>query len=285
MSGFVNVVPPKDAVVIRYHQHIPLPDGLTNQDSEERGAFYEIASTPTVVVDGIKMDARYYSGPVQGAAQAYEMLRRMVEKRREEKSDVKLELSATLENGLISVSAEAKGIAEDLLPSCRLRLAIVENNVEVFLPLASNGVRNHEYVVRELLGGSNGIAPKKGELKYSTTIPVDDFQKHITEYLNRFEAGRRQNFLPEMKPPVQGPLSLVAWVQNGAIDKDLQSKLVLQSAIIPVGGSAGTPAAKEPEKKEEKVEATPEPAKSPLVATPPEGIDAGSTPPAPALPE
>ena len=88
-----------------------------------------------------------------------------------------------------------------------------------------------------------------------------------------------------MKPPVQGPLSLVAWVQNGAIDKDLQSKLVLQSAIIPVGGSAGTPAAKEPEKKEEKVEATPEPAKSPLVATPPEGIDAGSTPPAPALPE
>ena len=285
VSGFVNVVPPKDAVVIRYHQHIPLPDGLTNQDSEERGAFYEIASTPTVIVDGVKMDPRFYSGPVQGAAQAYEMLRRMVEKRREDKSDVKLELSATLENGLISVSAEAKGIAEDLLPSCRLRLAIVENNVEVFLPLASNGVRNHEYVVRELLGGSNGIAPKKGELKYSTTIPVDDFQKHITEYLNRFEAGRRQNFLPEMKPPVQGPLSLVAWIQNGAIDKELQSKLVLQSAIIPIGGQAGTPTAKEPEKKEEKAESTPEPANSPLVATPSEGKEAGTTPPAPALPE
>lgn len=284
-SGLTRVMPSKEAVVIRYHQHIPLPDGLTNQDSEERGAFYEIASTPTIVVDGVKTDPRFYSGPIQGAPQAYEMLRRMVGKCRETKNDVKLELSATLENGLLTVNAEAKGIPEDLLPSCRLRLAVVENNVEVFLPLASNGIRNNEYVVRELLGGANGISPKKGELKYSTTIPVEDFQKHITEYLNRFEAGRRQNFLPEMKPAVQGPFTLVAWVQNGTIDKELQSRLVLQSAIIPIGGEPSKQDAKEPEKQEEKADAKPADTPSPLVATPAEDKAKSETPPAPELPK
>lgn len=283
LSGLAKVVPPQEAIVIRYHQHIPLPDGLTNQDSEERGAFYEIAATPTVVVDGIKTDSRYYSGPIQGATQAYELLRNLVEKRRESKTDAKIELSATIENNLITVNAEVKGISEELLPSCRLRLAVVENNVEVFLPLASIGVRNHEYVVRELLGGSNGIAPKKGELKYSTTIPVDDFQKHVTEYMNRFEAARRQNLLPEMKPPVRGPFSLVAWVQNGVIDQEMQSRMVLQSAMIPIGGEAAPVSTTEQPAKEEKTEPAAEEKQNPLTATP--ATDEKSTPTTPAAPE
>ena len=96
-----------------------------------------------------------------------------------------------------------------------------------------------------------------------------------------------------MKPPMQGPLSLVAWVQNDKIDSQLKSKLVLQSAMIPITGiqsaekEAATPsgpAATPP--------VTPEPAtKEPPATTPKESGEATSvevpemTPPAPALPE
>ena len=43
---------PTDVVLLQYHLHIPGPDPLTNQDSENRARFYGIRSTPTVVING-----------------------------------------------------------------------------------------------------------------------------------------------------------------------------------------------------------------------------------------
>ena len=295
LSAISHVFPTNRLIVIRYHQHIPLPDGLANQDSDERGAFYEIGVTPTIVVDGIKTDGRYYSGPIQSAVNTYEILRKILDPRMVDKSPVELKVSAVNEGGQLVINAEATGIPEDQLASCRLRLAIVQDQIDIFLPLASNGIRDREFIVRELLGGANGIAPKKGELKYSATLRVDDIQKHVSDYLTRYEAGRRQNLLPEMKPPVEGKLSLVAWVQNGTIDKNLQAKLVLQSILIPIGGESPTAAAPQ---KEEGQPAETKPVESKAADAPPNGTDApatspdpapkadaGTTPPAPALPE
>ena len=293
LEAISKTYPTSKVVVVRYHQHIPGPDGLASQDSEERGAFYNVTSTPAVVVDGMILDPRYYSGLIQATPNGYGLFRKVIDERLTVKTDVAVKLSAKVVDGQLTVEAEATGISEEILPSCRLRLAIVENKVETFLPLGSNGIFEHEFVVRESLDGSKGIPPKKGELKYAITMPLKDIQDHLTHYIAQFEAGRRMEFPAPVKPPIKNGLSLVAWVQNGTVDKEMQSRLVLQSAMIPIDGSEGLapaetaskPAAAEPQP-DAPVEATPS-ATTPVATTPetPTTETSESTPPAPDLPE
>ncbi len=277
--------PQNKVIVLSYHQHIPGPDGLTNRDSEERAAFYEITGAPTVALDGQLILNRFYAGAIPVATTGYGVLRKVIDARLPEKTDIAIQLSAVVTDRQLSINAEVTGIPEEVLPSCRLRMAIVENQVHTYLPLASNGIRDHEFVVREMPGGAKGILPKKGELKYSMTMPVSDLQQHLTDYIHSYEAGRRLEFLPDMKPPIRGPLSLVAWVQNGTPDnKSQQGKLVLQSAIIPITGDTGFEAAAA---SASAVPATSPPATAaaaPAIA-PPTTETVESTPPAPALPE
>ena len=237
MSALGKTYAPNDVIIVRHHQHIPGPDGMVNQDSEERGAYYETGSTPIIVVNGMAVDPRYYSGPIQMAAQAYAILRKnIIDPQLMEKTDVALELTAAVTEGQLNISAAATGIPEDVLPSCRLRLAIVENEVHTIIPMGSNGIRDHEFLVRDMLGVAKGIPPKKGELKDSASIPLADLQQHLVDYIQRYEAGRRIEFPAEMKPPIKGALSLVAWVQNDKADQQSKFKLVLQSAMIPIEG-------------------------------------------------
>ncbi len=294
VEALSKTYPTSEVVVVRYHQHIPGPDGLANQDSEERGAFYNLSATPTVVVDGMMLDPRYYSGLIQSTPNGYALFRQVIDERLAMKTDVALKLSAKVTDGQLAVEVEATGIPEDILPSCRLRMAIVENKVQTFWPLGSNGIFEHEFVARESLDGSKGIPPKKGELKYAITMPLSDIQDHLTHYISQFEAGRRTEFPAQLKPSIKSSLSLVAWVQNGTVDKELQSRLVLQSALIPIEGtdvaapveSAANPIATEPKSDTQPAEtpaatsATPE-TKS---ETSPAG-NSESVPPAPDLPE
>ncbi|MEI8021676.1 MAG: hypothetical protein WCH39_25930, partial [Schlesneria sp.] len=237
MSALGKTYAPDDVIIIRHHQHIPGPDGMVNQDSEERGAYYDTGSTPIIVVNGMPVDPRYYSGPIQMAAQAYAILRKnIIDPQFMEKTDISIELTAAVTEGQLNISAAATGIPEDILPSCRLRLAIVENEVHTIIPMGSNGIRDHEFLVRDMLGVAKGIPPKKGELKYSASIPLADLQQHLVDYIQRYEAGRRIEFPAEMKPPIKGALSLVAWVQNDKTDQQSKFKLVLQSALIPIEG-------------------------------------------------
>ena len=227
---------PDEVIIIRHHQHFPAPDGMVNQDSEERGAYYEIGITPIVAVNGMPVDPRYYSGPIQMAAQAYSILRKFIDLRLADKTDVVLELTATATDGQLNISAVATGIPEEVLPSCRLRMAIVENEVNTTIPRGTNGIRHHEFLVRDMLGIAKGIPSKKGELKYSASIPMADLQQHLVDYIQRYEAGRRIEFPAEMKPPIKGPLSLVAWIQNDKADPQSKFRIVLQSAMIPIEG-------------------------------------------------
>lgn len=237
LAALAKTFSTSDVIVLRYHQHIPMPDGLVNQDSEERAAFYQISSAPMIVVDGIMIDPRFYAGPIHMALGGYSVLRKVIDPRLMEKPEITLQLTAEVTDGQLAISAAATGIPDDLLPSCRLRMAIVENLVHTSGP--TNGVRDHENVVREMPGRAKGIPPKNGELKYSLTMPVADIQQNVVSYISRFEAGRRGEFPPEMKPDIRGPLSLVAWVQNGNPDATTQAKLVLQSAIVPITGDTG----------------------------------------------
>jgi hypothetical protein len=265
--------PLNELVVLRYHQHLPTPDGLANQDGEDRFAYYEVASVPTVAVDGMVLDSNQipYAGAMQFTGTAFNVIRQFVELRRKQSTPIRLQLEASVTNGQLSIRAAVTGVTEEQLPVYRLRLALAESVVESRMP---NGIRHHEMLVREMPGGARGIAPKKGELKYEYTMPVTDLQLHLDEYIQRFEAGNKLQFPAEMKPPIRGQFHLVGWVQiqSDKSDRTNPSKLIVQTAAIPVSGlGPETKAADAP------------PSAAPKNSATPSGSSA--QPPAPALPE
>lgn len=298
LSAIEKTYPTSQVIVIRHHQHVPLPDGLVNQDSEERGAFYETGATPTVAIDGLVIDPRFYAGPIQMASGAYKVFRSVIDSRSSEKSNITLDVSATVTDGQLQASVTATGIPDDLLPSCRLRMAIVENEARTVVLNGTNGIRDHEHLVREMLGGAKGIPPKKGELKYSITMPISDVQEHAVDYIKRYETGRGFQFPEAMKPPIRGTLSLVAWVQNDKVNEGaIKARVIMQSAIAPITGFAGTSAesgakpAEHPAEgaKDSTSKSAPEPTKgapeSAAVQTETTADPSESTPPPPDLPQ
>ncbi len=264
--------PKRDVVVLRYHQHSPGPDGMANQDGEDRFSFYEVAATPTVAVDGMVLDSSQlpYAGPLQLSGTAYNIFRNFIDQQRKQSTPIRLQLEASVTAGQLSIRADVTGASEEQLPMLRLRLALAEDIVESHMP---NGIRRHEMLVREMPGGARGIAPKKGELKYEylMPMPVTDLQLHLDEYIQRFEAGNKLKFPDEMKPPIRGSLHLVGWVQILSDKSDVKnpSKLIVQTAAVPVSGF--NPATDSP------------PSVAPKNAVAPAG--SSTVPPAPALPE
>ena len=264
-----EVYPTSRVVILRYHQHIPGPDGLVNQDSEDRLAFYEVARTPLLLLDGAALDPDQvpYGGFLQASPNAYNILRTVVDARLKQSTPIRLELSGAIENGELSISANVTGATEEQLPSLRLRLAIAEETVDAPQP---NGIRDHAMVVREMPGGARGIAAKKGALKFSFSMPATDLQQHLSDYMNRYEAGTKIEMPVTMKPPVRGPLHLIGWVQNDKLDNAHPEigRAVLQTAIVPIQGSVPQQVT-EPKASGDAAPAAP----------------STTTPPAPALPE
>lgn len=234
---------PSQVIVLQYHQHIPGPDPLCNQDAEDRFVYYEGQGTPTVIVDGV--DAPAAGGVLQHVARVYGALREAVDRRLTVPSAITISASAETIDDVIHVKASVSGLREDQLDKVRLRLALVEDSVKY---TASNGVREHHGVVRELLGGARGTGAKAGQLNYSVSLPRAELKQHLVDYLTQFEIGRNVNFAE--KPLVLQPLSLVAWVQDDS------TREVLQALSIPIQGasqasdelvpSAATPANQSP---------------------------------------
>lgn len=261
--------PDSKVVTLRYHQHIPGPDGLVNQDGEDRAAYYEFGKVPGLALDGaiLDTDKTGVAGYLQFSGNAYAVERVIVDARLKQSTPIRIELTGKIENGELSIDAEVTGATEEELPSLRLRLALAEENIHAKFP---NGIRDHAMVVREMPGGARGIAPKKGELKFSYSMPVGDLQQHIDDYLKLYEKGKKFEFPAEAKPPVRGPLHLVAWVQNDKLDTQHPEigRAILQTAIVPVTGML------------------PEPPAVPETTTQPEpSSQESATPPPPALPK
>lgn len=260
--------PTSQVVALRYHQHIPGPDGLVNQDGEDRLAFYGQSRVPLLTLDGAMMDPDQvpYGGFMQSSGTAYTILRAVIDARLKQTTPIQLALSGKIEGDELKIEANVTGASEEMLSTLKLRLALAEENVEATLV---NGIRDHAMVVREMPGGARGIAPKKGELKFSYSMPVGDLQQHLDDYLSRYESGKKIEIPKEMKPPIRNPLYLVGWVQDDRTDSSRPEvgRAILQTAIVPVVGSgaAETPATT--------------PSESPAETTAPD------KPPAPALPQ
>lgn len=263
--------PLKNVVTLRYHQHNPPPDGLVNQDSEDRFAYYEMSKTPTVTIDGAMLDPDQapYQGFLQAGGTAYALLRTVVDGRIQQKTPIRIALTGNVAGGELSIQAEVTGVPEEQLPSLRLRLALAEKEVQAPTLI---GIRTHAMLVREMPGGARGIAAKKGELKFAFSMPYSELQQHLDDYMRGYESGNKIEITAIEKPPVKGPLYLVGWVQNDKADNEHPEvgRAILQTAIVPVTGLATS----------EETPTIDQPAEKPAASGKP-----ASGPPPPALPE
>jgi tetratricopeptide (TPR) repeat protein len=225
MESLVATYPIPAISVLHYHMNIPTPDPLTNQDGEDRFAYYQGQAAPSVFVDGRPVPG--IGGILQHVGMSYARLRGEVDAGLKEQATVKLSATAEVKDGELTVNAV---VDTATLPkeqdALRLRVALVEN--VVVLP-GPNGIIEHHFVVRRLLGGAKGVGLKNDALKYSTTVPMADIRQGLTEGLAELELNRSIKF--EVKPLDLVGLSLVAWVQ------DDQNRRVLGSIMLPVTGS------------------------------------------------
>jgi hypothetical protein len=134
---------------------------------------------------------------------------------------VKIHLTAQPKGSVVAVTAEADGSFPPNEP-IRLRLALAEDRI--FLR-GSNGIREHEMVVRAMPGGPQGVEMKDGKLQYQGTVDLKSIRQELNDQLIADEEKQKAKFAS--KPLDLSHLRLVAFVQND------QSREVYQATMVP----------------------------------------------------
>ncbi len=248
-----------EAIVLRYHQHIPRPDPLANEESKARFESYEGRGTPTLILNG---------APLQGAGGGIDSFKDNFDSYVTEMAAslkastmITLQLSAENKEGKLEISVKAEG--EEFSKSMRLRLALAESKFNYPAP---NGIRVHEMVVRTMPGGAAGIKPVDGKLSYTGTVDLEALRTSLVKELKDLEkqlSSEDGKFKFDSKPLDFAAFALVAFVQ------DEKTGEILQAGSIPAEGlktkfveAEEKPAAKEKDgDKKEDAEEKPAPKK------------------------
>lgn len=218
-----------ELIVLRYHQHIPGPDPLANDDTQERMESYQAQGTPSLFINGRQFAAA--GGFMPEVPRSYKMLRSLIDPYLREKIDLKINLTASAAEGKVSVGAVAAGL-KNFPDHVRMRLALTEDKIPF---VAGNGIRTHEMIVRAMPGGAKGVGPAEGKLAYEEEIDLSRLKAQLLRQLKRVEGEVAAPF--PQKPLDLKALHLVAFLQ------DQRTGEVLQAAAIPVSGTLDTPTA------------------------------------------
>jgi hypothetical protein len=230
-AHLIKTYAPSELVMLQYHEHIPQPDPLANQDSEARFRFYfpEHGGTPTFVIDGMPLQR---GGLLHQWGEVYAAVRGTIERFLARKTSVRIQLAAQPKGSVVAVAADAEGSFTPNEP-IRLRLALAEERVFM---RGSNGIREHEMVVRVMPGGAEGVELKDGKLHYQGTIDLKAVKEQLNDQLSADEEKYKSKF--SSKPMDLSHLRLVAFVQND------RSREVYQAKLVPFPTPAGSSAAK-----------------------------------------
>lgn len=239
-SGLEVTYPKSQLIVLRYHQHIPGPDPLTNADGEDRFTnYYRGQGTPTVLLNGAPVNN--VGGYLPNAPDIYRGLRSLVDEQLAKPAKIKVRVNARVVDDVLQIVADAQGLdhedVKDDLPDLRLRVIIAEDEVHF---LARNGIRNHEMIVRRMMGGPGGIEPKDGKLAYRESIPLAELKTSLANYLKSFEDSEGIDF--PAKPLELKNLHVVAFVQNDDTHEVLQTSAVSVAATTSTASTTITPA-------------------------------------------
>jgi tetratricopeptide (TPR) repeat protein len=250
----------QELIVLMYHQHIPAPDPMTNPASEARFEYYGGVGVPSYTIDGLPPQS---GGGGKDLARAfYQRVNPLIEKRLEVAAEASLKLDASLEDGVVKVTAHValnagamekvnaepkptvetkNGMASprtqlDAEPSYKLHVLLVEETLRY---QGENGIRIHPMVVRAMGGfKAGGFALDPAKLSAANGEPVNaSFDiAAISEALKKntedFETARSKDrdepftFIERKHEINVNNLSVVAFVQ------DQKSKKALQTATV-----------------------------------------------------
>lgn len=238
-TGALEVTYPKtQVIVLRYHQHIPGPDPLTNSDSEDRFTnYYRGQGTPTVRLNGAPVNN--VGGYLPNSPDIYRGLKTLINQQLETKATVQVGVNARVVDGTLQLVANVTGLDQlgDEAKDLRLRVIIAEDEIHF---LARNGVRSHEMIVRRMVGGPGGVEPKDGKLSIKESIPLADLRSSLDDYLKKYEESEGIDF--PAKPLDLKRLHIVAFVQNDESHEILQTNAIAVTAGTSTASNAITPA-------------------------------------------
>src|SRR5207247_6140129 len=128
-----------EVVLLQYHLHIPRPDTLTNADTEARGEYYGVRSTPTMLIDGERL--KDVGGFRDDAKESYDKVRKQIDKELESAAGATIKLRAARKGNKIDVSADVSGLKE---PGEKVKLRFVLTE-DVIRYVGSNPTRLHHH--------------------------------------------------------------------------------------------------------------------------------------------
>lgn len=144
---------PSDVVVIEYHTAIPFPGDpmyiAAKRDNDARVRFYQINSTPVIVVDGILFE--------EGAAELKSRLLQDLRERKRKAPIVALEIQNFFQNEG-SIRGRLKVAAFQDLRQAVLLVAVIEKEIRFANPPGINGQTRFSYVLRKLWPTSQGLS-------------------------------------------------------------------------------------------------------------------------------
>jgi tetratricopeptide (TPR) repeat protein len=225
-DGLIEHYPRQTVVVLEYHLHIPGPDPMTNSDTEQRQKYYGVNSTPTVLFDGIPSGIS--GGSRSDALRNFNGYKGKIEPRLARQPQVKLSaLSLKTEGDTVTVIGEVDAsLAGAVAGKAKLRLALVEETVHY---TGGNGLHFHHFVVRKMIGSSEGLALRgaEGKTRFSESASLSEVGVSLKDYLDNFEKNRSGfQWAEKLNQVNPKQIAVVAFVQND------DTKEVLQSAFI-----------------------------------------------------
>ncbi|HSA97318.1 MAG TPA: hypothetical protein VLJ16_14805, partial [Acidobacteriota bacterium] len=215
-DALIETFPEKYLAVLVYHLPIPRPDPMMNPATEDRAGYYDVNSTPTVVIDGQKTASG--GGNRAMAEGKYAEYRAAIEPLLSSLPALKPSVRAALAGDKVNVSFDP----DQVIPEADYLLALVQASQE---HKGSNGVVYHKMVVRDLLR----VGPQGPR---SASFDLAASEQKADQYLTDFEKSYTR--VPNFKWPVRRNaiartgLKVVFFVQDRA------SRKVLNAAVADV---------------------------------------------------
>lgn len=211
--------------IVKYHMHIPGPDPMTNSDTEARYQYYGgDFGMPTSFIDG--GEKLTGGGPKVVTKNRYVSYDRSIRRHLAQKPLLALKATVDLQPEVVKVELDLQALDQKALAEKQLRLnvALVEREIDYE---GGNRVPHHNFVVRKLLGGAEGlpIQLKEKALKLNHEIDLQAVETGLAQYLDDYAARRlgEGGWKQRLEKLDRDDLAIVAWVQ------DNDSKEVLQA--------------------------------------------------------
>lgn len=222
-DGLTKTYKPTDTVLLQYHLHIPGPDPLTNESTVARWKYYteifpsRARGTPTILFNG---NPAGVGGGRQNVAQSrYQQYVGIVNPLLEKVARANLKATAQRKGDTVTIAIEASEV-KDAADTTRLRIALAEEEVGY---TGGNKVARHHFVVRDFVGGTEGIAVTKKDLKKELTVDIAALRKKIKAYLDKYNKSGRGPFSTTEWPLEMKKLHVIAFLQDDNSSEVLQA--------------------------------------------------------------